>query len=97
MANLMFGWSAQDLFMLIQTCDRFFEAYRNGPGGARTHLKNFAEQVENCKQILTLIQTELQKQDREFFRQKVETNLSPEHTGAMCEDLRQIRISEAPR
>ncbi len=70
----MFGWSAQDVFMLIQTCDRFFEAYRNGPDGASTRLKNFKEQVENCKEILTSIQKELQKQDREFFDSKFKQN-----------------------
>jgi hypothetical protein len=67
MASPMFGWSAQDVFTLVQICDRFFEAYRNGPGGATTRLKNFKEQVENCQDILKFIQDELQKQDREFF------------------------------
>jgi hypothetical protein len=83
MANPMFGWSAQDVFTLVQTCDRFFEAYRNGPGGARTALENFKEQVENCQQILKFIHDELRKQDREFFLDNLKRD-SLEHTLDQC-------------
>jgi hypothetical protein len=70
MSNVMFGWSAQDVIVLIQTCSKFIEIYRNGPGGASTHLHSFALQVQNCQAILTSIHEELEQQDREFFYSK---------------------------
>lgn len=70
MSNVLFGWSAQDVIVLIQTCSKFIEIYRNGPGGASTHLHSFALQVQNCQAILTSIHEELEQQDREFFYSK---------------------------
>jgi hypothetical protein len=67
MAIPMFGWSVQDVIKLVQTCERFFEAYRDGPGGASTHIINFKEQVENCQHILKLIENELQDQGRNLL------------------------------
>lgn len=70
MASPMFGWSAQDVFVLIKTCNRFFEAYRNGPGGVHTLLGNFALQVQSCQKLLISIHEQLEQQDREFFYSK---------------------------
>lgn len=86
MANVMFGWSAQDVLALIQTCGRFIEAYRNGPGGASTHLASFALQVQSCQKILTSIHEELQEQDREFFYSKFQRD-SLKDTLEQCEKV----------
>jgi hypothetical protein len=63
----MFGWSVQDVIKLVQACERFVEAYRDGPGGASTHIISFKEQVENCQRILKSIENELQDQGRNFL------------------------------
>jgi hypothetical protein len=64
MTNPLFGWSLQDVVKLVQTCERFYQAYRDGPGGASTHITNFKEQVDNCHHVLELIREELFDQDR---------------------------------
>lgn len=66
MANPLFGWSAQDVFTLVQICNKFCAAYRND-GDANIQLKNFKEQVLNCQGILSSIHKELQQHEREFF------------------------------
>ncbi|KAE8441961.1 hypothetical protein EG329_004128 [Mollisiaceae sp. DMI_Dod_QoI] len=86
MANPMFGWSAQDVFALVQTCDRFITAYRHGPGGASANLVHFKGQVQKCKSILEFIRTELEQQDREFFYSKFQRD-SLKDTLEQCEKV----------
>jgi len=70
MTNPLFGWSLQDVVKLVKTCEQFYQAYRDGPGGAEPHIRNFKEQVDNCHHVLELIRQELLEQDRTLLSSK---------------------------